>query len=438
MDDFKPLVDDSNNDDLKNRIPFLADTINVQEYYSLEDHRRKIYTWNNINWFSAGVLLLLPIISVYGILTTPFHKYTLIWSISYYFFTGLGITAGYHRYWSHRSYDATFLLRIILMIAGTGAVEGSIKWWSRHHRAHHRYTDTRLDPYATQHGFWHSHMLWMMFKEHPEDRGKVSVDDIKQDLVANFQHRHYFILMLVFGFIVPTLVAGYFWNDYLGGYFYAGVTRLLFVHHATFCVNSLAHWLGEASFDDRYTPKDHIITALVTLGEGYHNFHHEFPNDFRNAIEFWQYDPTKWIIKIFELIGLASNLRTFPTNEIEKGKLAMKEKKIQKLKEKLNYGPPLETLKTITINEFKRLVKQDKKKLLIIEEIIYDVEGFIDHHPGGTMFIKSGIGRDVTTSFNGGIYNHHLAARNLLQSMRYAIVDQTQHKIPEDIIAKEE
>lgn len=93
---------------------------------------------------------------------------------------------------------------------------------------------------------------------------------------------------------------------------YAAVARLVFVHHSTFCVNSLAHWLGESPFDDKHTPKDHMITAFVTVGEGYHNFHHQFPMDYRNAIKWYQYDPTKWFIWTCKQLRLASHLKVRP------------------------------------------------------------------------------------------------------------------------------
>jgi len=110
-------------------------------------------------------------------------------------------------------------------------------------------------------------------------------------------------------------------------FFYAAIVRVVFVHHATFCVNSIAHSFGNQPFSDRETPRDHFITAIITLGEGYHNFHHEFPQDYRNAIKFWQYDPTKWLIRLLSFFGLTYNLQTFGTNEITMGKWQMKKKK---------------------------------------------------------------------------------------------------------------
>jgi len=390
---------------------------------------------SKVDWLNTAILTITPAIAVYSLFCVPLSRATAVWSIIYYFITGLGITAGYHRYWAHRSYDATLLYQFWMALAGAGAVEGSIKWWSRGHRAHHRYTDTEKDPYSAHKGLLHSHILWMMKKEEKGKMGRVDITDLNADPLVRWQHKYFIPLMLTMAFIIPTTVAGFGWGDWKGGFFWAGVTRLVFVHHATFCVNSLAHWLGEAAFDDRATPRDHIFTALVTLGEGYHNFHHEFPNDFRNAIRFWQYDPTKWLIWVCSLVGLTYNLNTFPTNEVEKGRLQMQQKKIDALKKKIDWGVDLKSLKEYTYEEFTREVKNNGRLLLIIENVIYNVEKFIDHHPGGRAFIKSGIGRDVTNSFNGGVYLHHNAARNLLSGLRYGVL---KGGVPEEATAKDE
>jgi stearoyl-CoA desaturase (delta-9 desaturase) len=103
--------------------------------------------------------------------------------------------------------------------------------------------------------------------------GFADVSDLEASQVVQWQHRWYKTMILGMGFVVPTAVAGFGWGDWRGGFFFAGAARLLFVHHSTFCVNSLAHWLGDAPFDDKHTPRDHFFTALVTNGEGYHNFH---------------------------------------------------------------------------------------------------------------------------------------------------------------------
>lgn len=176
---------------------------------------------------------------------------------------------GYHRLWAHRSYNASPALEYWFALAGAASVEGSIKWWSRGHRAHHRYTDTDLDPYNAHKGFWWSHVGWMIWKPRRKI-GYADTSDLENNPVVRWQHKHYIPLILIMGLIVPMAVAGLGWGDWRGGFFFAGAGRLLFVHHSTFCVNSLAHWLGDAPFDDKHTPRNHFITALVTNGEGYH------------------------------------------------------------------------------------------------------------------------------------------------------------------------
>lgn len=115
-------------------------------------------------------------------------------------------------------------------MAGAGAVQGSIKWWSRGHRAHHRYTDTDLDPYGAHHGLIWSHIGWMLLKPRRKP-GVADVSDLANNPVVRFQHRWYLELLILVAFILPTIIPGLLWGDYRGGYFYAGAARLVFVHH---------------------------------------------------------------------------------------------------------------------------------------------------------------------------------------------------------------
>ncbi|KAJ1550121.1 hypothetical protein HK096_008650 [Nowakowskiella sp. JEL0078] len=392
---------------------------------------------SRVNWPQAIALTTIPIMALWALLNVTLYWKTAVWSVVYYFITGLGITAGYHRYWSHRSFDCSTPMEILLMLAATGSVEGSIKWWCRHHRAHHRFTDSDRDPYGAQHGFLWSHVGWMIMKEPVEDkfRGKVDISDLKNDPIVTFQHNNYLLLAPLMAIVFPTIVAGLGWGDWRGGYFYAGIARLAFVHQSTFCVNSLAHWLGEQTFDDRLTPRDHFLTAIVTLGEGYHNFHHEFPSDYRNAVLYWQYDPTKWVIWLASRVGLTYNLKVFPQNEIEKGRVMMQQKKIDEIKKRLNWGVPLDSLSTISWPELTKKVKDEGKQWLVIDGIAFDVSKFINDHPGGKGFLRAAIGRDVTKSFNGGIYYHSNAARNLITSMRVAKVEGV---APSNLLATED
>jgi stearoyl-CoA desaturase (delta-9 desaturase) len=362
-----------------------------------------------------------PIISIYGIFTTTLTRETLVWSIIYYFITGLGITAGYHRLWSHKAYKATTPLQIILALAGSGAVEGSIQWWCRDHRTHHRYTDTDLDPYGAHKGVFYSHIGWMLFRKDTEKKDIVDMLDLTSNRVVEYQHKLYPFLAIFMGFILPTMVAGLFWGDWWGGFFFAGVARLVMVHHATFCVNSLAHWLGDITYDDKLTPRDHYITALVTLGEGYHNFHHEFPQDYRNALRYYQYDPTKWLIAVLSWVGLAYDLKRFPENEVRKGSYSMKYKKLMTEKKSINWGIDLKTLPTYSMEDVTAEIEKGKKWIILEGEVI-DVEHFIDEHPGGRLMLLNYLGKDATKAFNGQVHDHHNAARNLKMQMRVGSV----------------
>ncbi|KAJ3097112.1 hypothetical protein HDU97_005267 [Phlyctochytrium planicorne] len=402
---------------------------------STQTEFRKPFSIKDIRWGHVALLFGTPLIALYGILNVKLTFATFIWSVIYYYATGFGITGGYHRYWSHRSFDATRGFEYFLMFLASGAVEGSIRWWCRDHRAHHRYTDTSRDPYGAQNGLFWSHIGWMLVKQDKNMIGKVDISDLNRDPMIVWQHKHYLKIAGFMAFVFPTLVAGLGWNDWAGGYFYAGVLRLVFVHHATFCVNSLAHYLGETSFDDKHTPRDHFITALVSFGEGYHNFHHQFPSDYRNAIQWHQYDPTKWAIWIASIFGFTKDLKQFPENEIVKGRVHMQEKKIAQIKKTLDWGVPLDSLKTVSFEDVTKEIEETGKQLIIIDNIVYDVTRFMDHHPGGRGFLKVSIGKDMTDAFNGAIYDHSNAARNLMTHMRYA---RLQGSVPDSFKSKEE
>ncbi|KAI5308871.1 stearoyl-CoA 9-desaturase [Ascosphaera atra] len=377
--------------------------------------------YRHVNWLNVTFIIFVPIYGMIQAFWVPLQLKTFIWAFAYYAMTGLGITAGYHRLWAHRSYTASLPLKIYLAAVGGGAVEGSIRWWSRDHRAHHRFTDTDKDPYSVRKGFWYSHMGWMVMKQNPKRIGRTDISDLNEDPVVVWQHKNFLKVVTFMGLIMPMCVAGFGWNDWWGGFIYAGILRIFIVQQATFCVNSLAHWLGEQPFDDRNSPRDHVITAFVTLGEGYHNFHHEFPSDYRNAIEWYQYDPTKWSIWAWKQLGLAYDLKQFRANEIEKGRLQQQQKKLDQKRVRLNWGIPLEQL---PIMEWDDYVEQARngRGLIVVAGVVHDVTDFINEHPGGKAMISSGIGRDATAMFNGGVYNHNNAAHNLLSTMRVGVI----------------
>jgi stearoyl-CoA desaturase (delta-9 desaturase) len=194
-------------------------TVNNEQTYPKKAHIRDqpitLGNWyKHVNWFQSILLTITPMIAIYGLYSTPITYKTAIWTVIYYYFTGLGITAGYHRYWAHRAYSASRLFQLFLLMAASGAVEGSARWWCRDHRAHHRYTDTDKDPYSASKGLLYSHVGWMYLKQNPARIGRADISDLNADPLLRNQHKHYALWAITFGFLVPTVIAGFGWGDW--------------------------------------------------------------------------------------------------------------------------------------------------------------------------------------------------------------------------------
>ncbi|KAK7033859.1 acyl-CoA desaturase [Favolaschia claudopus] len=372
-----------------------------------------------IRWFNLCVLVFTPLVALYGLLFIQLTRPTLFFAIGYYFFTVFGITAGYHRLWSHRSYNACLPLQGFLILGGASAVQGSCYWWARSHRAHHRWTDTDKDPYDSTRGLLWSHIGWIIFKTKLRS-GVVDTSDLANDPLIKWAHHYYFPLAAIFGYLVPVLVPTVLWNDFAGGICFAMAFRMTIAHHSVFAVNSVAHYLGSTTYDDLLSPRDHFLSAILTMGEGYHNFHHQFPMDYRNAILWYQWDPTKWFIALCNYLYLATNLRVFPNNEISKGALTMKLKSLKHLQDSLTWPPSVEDLPIINWDTF---IEQSKiRPLVLISGFIHDVSEFTDQHPGGSKYLLASEGKDQTAAFFGGVYKHSHAAHNLLAMMRVGVL----------------
>ena len=239
-------------------------------------------------------------------------------------FCEISITAGYHRLWSHKAYDAHWTVRSILAIGGTFATQNSILHWASDHRRHHRYVDDKLkDPYSAELGFWHSHMGWMLREYNTTDESEYkNCRDLQNDPIVMWQHRHYLPLVLGLNFGIPILL-GLWHGDLIGMLILVGAARLVISHHLTFFINSLAHIWGSQPYSDQNSSRDNGILAFLTMGEGYHNYHHSFQRDYRNGIHWYQFDPTKWLIRGLSWIGLAKNLYRTPIEKIETSRAKM-------------------------------------------------------------------------------------------------------------------
>ncbi len=286
-----------------------------------------------INWPALIVLTLTPLAALVLIPWYAWsHDFSMAAWVSFVIvlaLNGLSITAGYHRLWSHRAYEASWPVRFVLMIFGTMTVQNSILNWSSGHRNHHRYVDDLdLDPYSAKRGFWFSHIGWML-RDYPSGHlDYKNSPDLLKDKMVMFQHNYYVPLALATNFGIP-LAIGYMVDDVAGVMLLAGLLRLVVSHHFTFFINSWAHVSGKQPYTDTNTARDNPVLALFTWGEGYHNFHHIFQYDYRNGVKWWQYDPTKWLIYGLSRVGLASNLRRIPRYTIVKAEVEMKFKRAE-------------------------------------------------------------------------------------------------------------
>jgi stearoyl-CoA desaturase (delta-9 desaturase) len=245
--------------------------------------------------------------------------------VALYIATGLAITVGYHRLFSHRAFQAAWPMRLAALCFGAAAFQNSALAWCSDHRHHHRFVDdAERDPYPVKKGFWHAHWLWVM---EDTDRPLDAVGDLEQDPLVRWQHRHHFLIGgLVAG--LPALVVGLATHNLVGVFIIGVLLRIVATHHSTFLINSAAHWFGTQPYTDANSARDNALLAPLTFGEGYHNFHHMWQWDYRNGPRWYQWDPAKWIIASGEWVGLTRGLRRVPRTEMQRAVVAMEAKRL--------------------------------------------------------------------------------------------------------------
>jgi stearoyl-CoA desaturase (delta-9 desaturase) len=273
----------------------------------------------DIDWTIGSFLVVYHAALLIGL---PFYFYysppgagLVVASIVLLFLTEIGVGGAYHRFYAHRCYTLSKPAEFVLLALATLATQGSVLRWSYDHRMHHSYIDTDRDPYNIKRGFWYAHMLWLFHKSKPIDETRIP--DLMQNRLAVFHHRHHFALSMAGNALLFGAV-GWLFNDYLGAFVLAWWTRLLFSHHLTWFVNSLAHTWGERTYSKEHSAVDNYILALLTVGEGYHNYHHTFATDYRNGFRWYHFDPTKWTIWLLSKLGLAHGLKRFNLYTIRK------------------------------------------------------------------------------------------------------------------------
>lgn len=282
----------------------------------VEDTKENKYEMR-IVWRNVLIFTYLHLAAVYGLylVFTSAKLMTTIFAIFLYQITGIGVTAGAHRLWAHRSYKAKWPLRLILMIFNTIAFQDSAYDWARDHRVHHKYSETNADPHNATRGFFFAHVGWLLCRKHPDVSGKgkgIDLSDLHSDPILMFQKRYYRFLMPLLCFIMPTVVPVYCWNEtWTNAWFVSTVLRYVFTLNMTWLVNSAAHLFGNKPYDRFINPSENMGVALMALGEGWHNYHHTFPWDYKTAeLGNYRYNTTTAFIDFFAKIGWAYDLKT--------------------------------------------------------------------------------------------------------------------------------
>jgi stearoyl-CoA desaturase (delta-9 desaturase) len=198
------------------------------------------------------------------------------------------------------------VIRFLLLLFGAATFEESAMKWSSQHRQHHLFTDTEHDPYGVNKGFWHAHIGWILFWRHRTNYSNVK--DLRKSRLVVHQHEHHAWWSVGGGIVLPMLI-GWWIGHPLGAFIMAVCLRIVIVLHSTFCVNSFAHTFGTKAYVPEQSACDNWLNALLTNGEGFHNFHHRFPVDYRNGIRWYHWDPSKWCIFLMSKAGLAWDLK---------------------------------------------------------------------------------------------------------------------------------
>lgn len=309
--------------------------------------------WTTIIMFSLTALVAVTAVPWYGFT----HGYSTSAWVAFGLFmvlSSMSITAGYHRLWAHRAYEAHRGVRVFMALWGACSLQNSILVWASGHRTHHRHVDdNERDPYSAGRGFWFSHIGWML-RDHPSGREDFgNAPDLLRDPVVMWQHRHYVPIALAMNVGLPVLL-GLLFGNVLEMLLLAGFLRLFLSHHFTFFINSLAHVWGRRPYTDENSARDNGFLALLTYGEGYHNFHHLFQYDYRNGVRWWQYDPTKWLIATLSWMGLAGNLKRATDFKIQQAIVAMQFREARKRLSRV--GGNVEKWRTVLEQEYQHFL----------------------------------------------------------------------------------
>jgi stearoyl-CoA desaturase (delta-9 desaturase) len=335
------------------------------EERAIEAKPRRL-NWINI-LFLLGTLLIAAVGTPWYLWKNGFGLPEWLTFAALWLTTGLSVTAGYHRLFAHKTYQASWPVRLFYLVFGAAALENSVLNWAADHRVHHDHVDEERDPYNIQKGFWWAHMGWIFVEAEPPPRSVVR--DLSEDPLVRWQDRWYKWIGLGIALGIPLLV-GVLTGRVLGCLLIGGVLRVVVSHHGTFFINSLCHMIGRQPYSREHSARDSAVMAVLAFGEGYHNYHHSFPFDYRNGIRRWHYDPAKWFIWALSRVGLVRGLRRAPEAAVLKAKI------------EVQFAAAKERMQTVVAHSRETYEERLHQAYARLEKAIHDLLALQRRRPG--------------------------------------------------------
>jgi stearoyl-CoA desaturase (delta-9 desaturase) len=266
---------------------------------------------------AAVVLVVVAPFLATGVAIVQLWQWAVTWRdlallIGLYLPISLGVTAGFHRMLTHRSFRAHPVVRGIILILGSMAVQGTAITWAANHLKHHALADKEGDPHSPVDGLFHAHLGWLFTTDDADPQ--VYCRHLLKDPVVVFVDRT-FLLWVALSLVIPFAIGG--WTGLLWG----GLVRMFYVHHVTWSVNSVCHTFGRRSFATSDRSRNQWTVGLLALGEGWHNNHHAFPRSAIHGLDRWQFDASAWLIAGLERLGLARDVQRIAPDVIKRKRL---------------------------------------------------------------------------------------------------------------------
>jgi stearoyl-CoA desaturase (delta-9 desaturase) len=267
-------------------------------------------------WLVSLPFYAVHVVAVVGVALVGFSWQGLALAVALYYVRMFGVTGGYHRYFSHRTYRTSRAFQLVLAVLAQSSVQKGALWWAAHHRDHHKYSDTPKDPHSYRdYGFWYSHVGWILSSE-TEETDFSRISDLARYPELRWLNKWHVVPGVVLA-VALFLIGG--WSALVWGFFVS--TTLLW--HGTFTINSLSHIWGRRRYSTTDDSKNNPVLAIVTMGEGWHNNHHYYPRSVRQGFHWWQVDMTYYVLRALSAVGIVWDLH-LPSQKVIDGDLAVK------------------------------------------------------------------------------------------------------------------